>query len=745
MSGSGRGLGRGPRGMRWHRACRVLCAGSVGFASLAGAQNAPSPDTARVTRAAALSTVVTTATRDARTLAAVPGAMSVTDSAALRRTRGAALGEALRLVPGVQVNSLYGSEDVRVSIRGAGSRGGFGVRGIALLLDGVPLTEPDGQGRLDLPELVTARQLEIVRGASSALYGGAAGGGALNIVTATGRDAPGLGARMVFGDPGLRKTDLSWGGARGAWDLLLHGGATSNDGYRAWSRGNVRRATLRAGVATLGGRIALDASAADVSQRIPGALTLVERDAAPQTPEPVNLQNRFTRDERRWRVGVRADLPVRGRLDAWLVASGRDNEQAIFQFIRQIQQRWQAGARHTSSGLTGGTAWRFTLGADADRAAGPQTNWVNRGGLPLVTTPCVNDALVGTFVPCVRQDAALRATSASAQAELTRGRWAVVAGTRFDDVRFDIANRIRPAQSVDRRFAQVSPKLAVSFRPSATSTWWSSLARGFEVPTAVELATSPDTLRGFNDALGPASQWQAEVGWRGVVGPRVAGEVVAFAADVRDDFVSRTVVIPGVPQPRAYFENAARTRRAGLEAAVHAAWSAQWRTSVAASWSSFTFVNFDSPITGADFRPTTLDASDRQLPGIPQLRGTVQVDWHVRPAVAVTLWQEWSSRVFVDNGNTGSGTVFNRTGPLVSLPAVPAGTRVPFASVPPLALTHLALSWRLGDATVHGMVDNVWGARWVSAIAPNATNGRFYLPGAGRTVTLGLSVGALRP
>ena len=92
--------------------------------------------------------VVTTATRDPRALRGVPASVSVVDSLSIARTREVHLGDVLRNVPGVQAGTLYGSEDVKITIRGAGIRSGFGVRGVAVLLDGIPLTEPDGQGRL---------------------------------------------------------------------------------------------------------------------------------------------------------------------------------------------------------------------------------------------------------------------------------------------------------------------------------------------------------------------------------------------------------------------------------------------------------------------------------------------------------------------------------------------------------------------------------------------------------------------
>src|SRR4029077_3602853 len=97
---------------------------------------------------AVLDPIVTSATRDARSLREVAAAVSVADTSSIRRDRTVGLHEALRMMPGVQVASRYGGiEDVRVGIRGSASRGGVAPRGIAVLLDGIPLTEPDGGGR----------------------------------------------------------------------------------------------------------------------------------------------------------------------------------------------------------------------------------------------------------------------------------------------------------------------------------------------------------------------------------------------------------------------------------------------------------------------------------------------------------------------------------------------------------------------------------------------------------------------
>ena len=60
------------------------------------------------------------------------------------------LQEYLTAIPGVfTLNSSNYAQDLRISIRGFGARAGFGIRGIKLVVDGIPETTPDGQGQLD--------------------------------------------------------------------------------------------------------------------------------------------------------------------------------------------------------------------------------------------------------------------------------------------------------------------------------------------------------------------------------------------------------------------------------------------------------------------------------------------------------------------------------------------------------------------------------------------------------------------
>ena len=85
--------------------------------------------------------------------------------------------EMLMKAPGVVANTRQNyAQDLQISIRGFGARSTFGIRGIRLYADGVPLTQPDGQGRANIIDLGSTGRMEVMRGPFSALYGNAAGG-----------------------------------------------------------------------------------------------------------------------------------------------------------------------------------------------------------------------------------------------------------------------------------------------------------------------------------------------------------------------------------------------------------------------------------------------------------------------------------------------------------------------------------------------------------------------------------------
>src|SRR5690606_22969824 len=94
-----------------------------------------------------------------------------------RARPGQGLDEALRGVAGVQVDNRYNDAlGERLSIRGFGARAQFGVRGVKVVVDGIPATMPDGQTTLNHLDLASLGRVEVIRGPASALWGNGAGG-----------------------------------------------------------------------------------------------------------------------------------------------------------------------------------------------------------------------------------------------------------------------------------------------------------------------------------------------------------------------------------------------------------------------------------------------------------------------------------------------------------------------------------------------------------------------------------------
>ncbi len=116
------------------------------WSGAAAAQQARRDSTADSSRTV-LAPLQVSVTRRPQPALRTPFATAELRGEALRQGRVAnGLDESLVEVPGVLVSNRYNASlDQRVSIRGFGARSAFGVRGVKILIDGVPQTLPDGQ------------------------------------------------------------------------------------------------------------------------------------------------------------------------------------------------------------------------------------------------------------------------------------------------------------------------------------------------------------------------------------------------------------------------------------------------------------------------------------------------------------------------------------------------------------------------------------------------------------------------
>jgi len=145
------------------------------------------------------------------------------------------LDESLVNIPGLFFQNRYNfAQDLRISIRGFGARASFGIRGIGIYADGIPLTLPDGQSSVDAIDLGSAERIEVIRGPFSSVYG-AASGGVINITTEDGPEIPYVYGRINAGSYGFVQGQAKAGGQAGNLNYLVNASGTRLDGYREHS------------------------------------------------------------------------------------------------------------------------------------------------------------------------------------------------------------------------------------------------------------------------------------------------------------------------------------------------------------------------------------------------------------------------------------------------------------------------------------------------------------------------------
>jgi iron complex outermembrane receptor protein len=659
--------------------------------------------------------IVTSQTGDPRSLGEVAGAVSVADTSAIRRARTVGLHETLRMMPGVQVASRYGNEDVNIGIRGSTARARVAVRGVAMLLDGIPLTEPDGVGRPDLIDLAASKQVEVIRGPASALYTGSPSG-VVNVVSRTGRDSRGVSVVASGGDFGFRKYDARAGGefAGGRGSGFAAGSYTWAGGYRAHSDADILRGQLAFDYAAAPGtRLLIQANNSRLDSRLPGSQSQPQFDADPTAAAPSAVASGLGRADDRYRGGARVEQAVgSGMASGYFFYSGRTLESPNPAEIVDLNlHRVQGGARIRGDSIAG-PALDATIGLDYDNLFGTDQRWQNTGGGArgsLHDSGYLSVPNLGAYSQVEwRASRTLEATL----------------GLRYDRVTYGFESKVGiPRQEAS--FDQLSPRLSVVWSPGDATSLRASAGRGFEVPGIGELSPSPgDSLI---LSLHPKSLWNYEVGARQVIAGRVLLDGSVFYANVRGEFVPHTV--DNMSRP----ENADHSRNIGVELGVTARATDQLELAATYTFLDLRLQDYSSAVLDSTGTLRQVDFSGKVLPAVPRHRLTGEARLSPLPVLDLGLQLEWQGVVYVETGNVDAGLWYFRS-PAAAL------QQVAFRAAPERALVHLNAAWRIGPATLLGSVENLFGLGYAGNILANEILGRFYEAGPPRSVSVGLQV-----
>jgi iron complex outermembrane receptor protein len=649
----------------------------------------------------------------ARSPLEVPFAVATTRPDSTRPgLRNTALDETLFLLPGVTVVNRYNpTQDPRVSVRGFGARSAFGVRGVRMLRDGIPLTLPDGQTPVDYVELESVGRVEVIRGSASSLYGNAAGG-VIDLRSAEPPVVP-IAARLRYVADGgaLQRSVGSLGGAAGPASYQATATHASGPGYRDYSRTRTTHGLGR-GLLRVGGTdVALTAMTFDMPlAENPGALTLAELRADPTQADSQSLAKRASKAVVQRQVGVTGSRALSGGEIAGIAYAGTralDNP-TPFAVVDFDRTSFGASLRASLPVNAFGRLHLVTAGADYQQQNDDRRNFVNCAGVPPGLPPACptpgeqrgrltldQRELVTSVGPYVRADVELAS------------RVRVGAGVRADVVRFELRDRFTTNgnDSGDRTLRAVSPTVGLVVRLQPLAAAYVNVSSAFETPTATELVNQPDGSAGLNRELQPQTALTYESGIKGVLAGRLQYDLALYVARVRDELIPFEV--PG-GSGRRYFRNAGRTDRRGAELALASAVGA---LDLGLAY-TFTRLRFD------EYQVGTVDFSGKRIPGVPPHQVQASATWRRRNLFA-TAEGLTASRAFVDDANTARA-------PAYQVLHLRSGTTRLFA--------------RPSVSAVVG-VNNVFDARYAPSIVVNAARGKYYEPAPGRSAYVSVGVG----
>jgi iron complex outermembrane receptor protein len=656
----------------------------------ASAQQTPRPDSVAPVM---LPGVTVTVLRTPLALTRAPFAVSVHEGAELRRGRpGLALDQALRAIPGVQVDNRYNfALGERISIRGFGARSQFGVRGIRVMVDGIPATFPDGQTSLSHLDLGLLQRAEVIRGPAAALYGNTAGG----VIQLESRDAASRPlaqeAEMVTGSDGLLRLRSTTSGRSGATSYLLGLSRLEYSGYREFSDARNSHLTARFGWAGSRDTLSLVATGVDYDADNPGSLSQALLDADRSQAYANNKLQRTGEEGRQGQVGLtwrRSSGPIGWEVTGYGI--GRKVENPIPNSIIALRRQVAGGRAVARTSFD--PRLTFSAGAELAFQRDDRQNYGNdqgaRGGLTLDQNERVDDF----------------ALFAQAAADPT-DRLTLLAALRYDRFAFGVDDHLvsagNPDDSGNRTMDAVSPSAGASFAVSEVLHLYGNVATAFETPTTTELANRPSGAGGFNPELKPERTLSFEAGAKGS-GPVAAYQVAVYRARVDDALVPFEV-----PEAagRQFFRNAGQAVHRGAEAGVTLLPLPQ--------------VKLEGAYTYTDARFRGGELHDKLVPGISPHRAELTALYDASRGWFAAVETRYASRITVDDANAFRS-------PAYFLADLRAG------------LTDVRLGRITAEPTAG--IENLFDARYNTSVVINAFGGRYFEPGPGRAFHLGLAV-----
>jgi iron complex outermembrane receptor protein len=628
------------------------------------------------------------------------------------------LSESLVRVPGLTIldRSNY-AQDLQLSIRGFGARAAFGIRGIRLLIDGIPASTPDGQGQGSSVSLTSMDRIEVLRGPLAQLYGNASGG-VIQAFTKPASKVPLVDYQYYVGDYGLHRANYQFSDTVGDYGLVADYGTFTIDGYRDNSRTERKQFNGKLGFNTNDQtRVNLVFNQFDMPlAQDPLGLTAAQLKANPAGAGNEAVANKARKIVLQNQLGGSATYTVdRDRSYTGRAYYGtRENlqYQSNGRWIGLNRDYYGAGLQYNAKTTWVDVPVQYAAGYEFDRSSERR-----QAGLSPAGTKTPGSLSRDEDNLAENSDLFFQATAQVSE------QVALVGGLRASTVRFVSDDKYTSDGfdgSGNASYSATSPVLGFTYFATDHLNLYANYGQGFESPTLAEVAYqgSSTPVGQFNPGIKASSSQHYEMGakWAPRRGTRL--DLALFQIKSTDE-----IVVAASAGGQTSYKNAPGTSRTGLELTGSTLLSPHWAATASASM-------LDAQYSEAFKSGPTAVASGNKIPGIPQTSMYSELAWTSQAAPAGTKGAMHGSRlaielvhagrIYADDLNTASAdgrTVFNLS----------ASQR-----------------WAVSKAavTLYARLNNASDERYVGSVIVNQTGRQFYEPGLPKNWMLGVSVSA---
>lgn len=508
--------------------------------------------------------LVITGTRTLEKIIDIPYSVFRVDPKELQFGKKVSAKNVLADVPGLFLQSQYGNKEIRVTIRGYGTRSNSGVRGVKILQDGIPESEPDGETVIDAVDFTSLGGVEVVKGNLSSIYGNSPGG-VINFLSDLYFPKNFVTTANQYGNHGFRQNGLKYGIVSKDYRFFMSYNYRNLDGYRKHNEeySHLINSVFEGYIGTRS-TISVLANYFRGFDRIPGSLTREQFDQDPMQARDIAISKDFRNESKKGRLAVRFKTTLGKKYNNEIEITGYGG---MKDFMKTDDENYMISTRNSVGSLLrftnrsniGNRNNVFTVGMDYAYQSGPRSFFDNVAGQ---RGPNVNDEFedlqsnLGFYV--------------ENQFELLKNKSIAIFSTRYDRVGLTKnAIQFHGFTDTTRIFESITPKLGINYKLTPSIALYTSYGIGIDIPTVSELDNNYTTTNikyTLNPDLQPQKSQNFEFGIKG----NILNKSSEFLRKVRFEatffnYVVRDEIVPFTINQNTFFRNATRTNRLGLE------------------------------------------------------------------------------------------------------------------------------------------------------------------------------------